>query len=263
MNGAVSWQQVGAAQVLVAAAALVSRWQSLDLEKEMGIASLRAFVQLVAIGYALEFIFATNNAFFVVSLISLMVTVAGFTSGKRATGVPGAIGLALAAIGGGTLATLGSLVALRIFPFSAHTLIPIAGMVIGNAMNVNSLVAARVRDELQGWRPQIEAALSLGAPWPVAVRPYLKRALKAGMIPIIDSTRTVGLIQLPGAMTGMILAGASPLAAVQLQMVVMYMLVGAAAITGLAAAWLCSRAFFSDQHQLLLPERLQTAQGKL
>jgi putative ABC transport system permease protein len=76
-------------------------------------------------------------------------------------------------------------------------------------------------------------------------------ALQSGMMPIIDSTKTVGLIQLPGAMTGMILAGALPLEAVQLQMIVMYMLIGAAAFTGLGAAFFSYRQFFNKTHQLV------------
>ncbi len=74
------------------------------------------------------------------------------------------------------------------------------------------------------------------------------------MIPILDSTKTVGLIQLPGAMTGMILAGAAPLEANQLQMIVMVMLIGAAAFTDLGAAFFSYRQFFTRSHQLVLPE---------
>jgi len=70
------------------------------------------------------------------------------------------------------------------------------------------------------------------------------------MIPHIDTTKTTGLIKLPGAMTGMILAGASPLEAVQLQLIVMYMLVGAVTFTGLIAAYLTYRAYFTGAHQL-------------
>ena len=68
---------------------------------------------------------------------------------------------------------------------------------------------------------------------------------------MIARTKTVGLIQLPGAMTGMILAGASPLEAVQLQIIVMYMLIGAVAFSGLAAGWLSYRQFFNANHQLV------------
>ena len=139
------------------------------------------------------------------------------------------------------------------FEFKAQQIIPIAGMVIGNSMNVCSLVMARVRDEINGRSPQIEAALALGATGRQAAQPYLRTSLRAGMTPIVDSTKTVGLIQLPGAMTGMILAGAAPLEAVQLQIIVMYMLIGAAAFTGLAATWLTYRQFFTANQQLVLP----------
>ncbi len=109
----------------------------------------------------------------------------------------------------------------------------------------------RVQEEVDGRRLEIETALALGATRRQAADPYLKLALSAGMLPIIDSTKTVGLIQLPGAMTGMILAGAPPLEAVQLQMIVMFMLIGAAALTGLTAAFLTYRQLLNSQHQVI------------
>ena len=81
-----------------------------------------------------------------------------------------------------------------------------------------------------------------------------RRSLRSAMVPIVDTTKTVGLIKLPGAMTGMILAGASPMQAVQLQLIVMYMLVGASTFTGLIAAYLTYRQFFSPAYQLQLGE---------
>jgi putative ABC transport system permease protein len=162
--------------------------------------------------------------------------------------------VALLSISIGAALTLGLLVSLQVFSFTAQQIIPIAGMVIGNSMNVCSLVMRRIRDEVNGRQLEIETALALGATQRQAADPYLKTALHSGMVPIVDSTKTVGLIQLPGAMTGMILAGASPLEAVQLQMIVMYMLIGAAAFTGLAATFLTYRQFFTRSHQLVLPE---------
>ena len=242
-----------AALALVLLAALISRWQKLDLEKDILIASVRAFVQLIAIGYALTFIFAIESPLAILSLLAVMTLIAGYTSGKRGQGVPHASRVALLSIAFGAALTLGLLVSLGVFEFEAQQIIPIAGMVIGNSMNVCSLVMGRVRDEINGRAPQIEAALALGATGRRAARPYLRTSLHAGMTPIIDSTKTVGLIQLPGAMTGMILAGATPLEAVQLQIIVMYMLIGAASFTGLAAVWLTYNQFFTPNQQLLLP----------
>jgi putative ABC transport system permease protein len=239
---------------LVVLAALISRWQTLDLEKQMVVAVVRAFVQLTLIGYALNVIFAVDNLWVVLLIIVVMTLIAGHTSGQRSTGVPNARPVALLSITAGAALTLGLLVGLRVFTPSAQEIIPIAGMVVGNSMNVCSLVMRRIRDEVNGRRLEIETALALGATRRQAAGPYLKVALHSGMVPIVDSTKTVGLIQLPGAMTGMILAGASPLEAVQLQMIVMYMLIGAAAFTGLGAAFLSYRQFFTEAHQLVLPE---------
>ena len=241
-----------AALALVVLAALISRWQSLDLEKQMLTAVGRAFIQLTLIGYALNVLFAIDNLWAVAAMISIMTLIAGHTSGNRSAGIPQSRLVALVSITIGAALTLGLLLGLRIFTPTAQEIIPIAGMVIGNAMNVCSLVMQRVRDEVNGRRLEIETTLALGATRRQAADPFLKTALQSGMMPIIDSTKTVGLIQLPGAMTGMILAGASPLEAVQLQMIVMYMLIGAAAFTGLTAAILAYRQFFTPEHQLII-----------
>jgi putative ABC transport system permease protein len=242
-----------AALALVLLAAAISRWQRLDLEKDILTASVRAFVQLIAIGYALTLIFEIDSPLAILSLLTVMTLIAGYTSGKRGVGVPNSGRVALMSIGFGAALTLGLLVGLGVFEFTAQQIIPIAGMVIGNSMNVCSLVMGRVRDEVKGRSGEIEAALALGATGRKAAHPYLRIALHAGMTPIVDSTKTVGLIQLPGAMTGMILAGAAPLEAVQLQIIVMYMLIGAAAFTGLATVWLTHRQFFTPNQQLVFP----------
>lgn len=255
------WPRVGAALALVLGAALISRWQGVGLERPMLVATARAFIQLTAIGYALDLIFAAGQPRFILLIIGIMVTIAGFTAGRRGRGVPRARRVALSSIALGAALTLGLLVGLGIFRFTPQEAIPIAGMVVGNSMNVCSLVMGRLRDEIDARRNEIEAALALGATGRQAVAPHLRRALQSGMTPIVDNTKTVGLIQLPGAMTGMILAGASPLEAVQIQIIVMYMLIGAAGFTGLAAALLTYRQFLTGRHQLVLPYSAGTAPG--
>lgn len=243
--------RVAASLFLVVVAMAVSRWQKLDLEKSMLVAVVRAFIQLTAIGYALTFLFDIDSPALILLVLGIMTAIAGYTSGQRGEAVPHSTAVALAAIGLGASLTLGLLVTLNIFEFTAQQIIPIAGMVIGNSMNVCSLVMRRVAEEVDGRRLEIESALALGATRRQAADPYLKLALSAGMLPIIDSTKTVGLIQLPGAMTGMILAGAPPLEAVQLQMIVMFMLIGAAAMTGLTAAFLTYRQLLNETHQVV------------
>ena len=244
--------RISGALALVALAAGISRWQRLGLERNMLVAVTRAFVQLVAIGYALDLIFASDSLLAIGIIISVMVSIAGWTAGKRAHNIPHSVQIALISIAISTILTVGLLILLAVFEVKPRFIIPISGMVIGNSMTATALTMGRLRDDIRILRPRIETALSLGATSRQAVSEQLRVALMTGMTPIIDSTKTVGLISLPGAMTGMILAGASPLEAVQLQIVVMYMLIGAAAFSSLTATFLTYRQFFTPAHQLKL-----------
>lgn len=242
--------RIGLALALVVAAALISRWQRADLEKDLAVAAARSFVQLIAIGYLLELIFNQDNPLWTAALLSIMIVIAARTSGRRGRNTPSATWIALWSIGLGSILTLGVLVIFGVFEFTPQAIIPIGGMVIGNAMTVASQVMDRMALDLTEQRGLIESRLALGATSREASHQQFRRALRSAMIPHIDTTKTTGLIKLPGAMTGMILAGASPLEAVQLQIIVMYMLVGAVAFTGLIAAYLTYRAFFTRAHQL-------------
>ena len=238
------------ALVLVGIAALISYRQQVSLEKDMLTAVIRAFVQLIAIGYILEFIFAAEGPLWILLVVAVMVGIAGYTAGQRGRGVPRSMAIATAAVGCGAFCTVGVLLILQVFPYQPRYIIPIAGMIVGNSMVVCGLVMARLRDDIRQQKAQVEAALALGATQRQAMSGQLKRAMAAAMTPIVDSTKTVGLISLPGAMTGMILAGAPVLEAVQVQIIVMYMLIGAASISGLTAAFLTYRQFFTKAHQL-------------
>lgn len=238
--------------VLVGLAVGISYWQRIGLEKDMLVAVVRAFVQLIAIGYALTFIFNQEGLFFILLVVAVMVGIAGYTAGQRGQHVPRSKIVATISVSAGAMVTLGLLIVLDVFPFEPRFIIPIAGMIVGNSMTVTGLVMSRLRDDLKLQKAQIEAALALGATRRQAANRQMRRALTTGMTPMVDNTKTVGLISLPGAMTGMILAGASPLEAVQLQIIVMYMLMGAAAFSGLTATFLTYRQFFTPAHQLVV-----------
>ncbi len=236
--------------ILIAAA--VSRWQDSDLEKDLFIATFRSFIQLIAIGYVLELVFEIDTPVFTVGILLIMTLTAGRTTARRAKGTPHAQTISLLAIGAGTAMTLALLVALGVFAFVPKDIIPIGGMILGTSMTTATLVITRLSSDFHDQRDLIESKLALGATGRQASLTQFQRTIKSALTPIIDTTKTVGLIKLPGAMTGMILAGASPLEAVQLQIIVMYMLVGAATFTGLIAAWLTYRQFFTPMHQLVL-----------
>ena len=182
--------------------------------------------------------FEIDVPLFTVAILLVMITIAGRTSGKRAVKTPNGVMIAWLAIGIGSALTIALLVVLGVFDFVPHNIIPIGGMIVGTSMTTATLVITRLSSDFYDQRDLIESKLALGATSRQASLTQFQRTITSAMAPIIDTTKTVGLIKLPGAMTGMILAGASPLEAVQLQIIVMYMLVGAATFTGLIAAWL-------------------------
>jgi putative ABC transport system permease protein len=229
--------QVAASLALVALAAAISFWQKADLERDIGVATARSIVQLTLVGYAIKLIFEADTIWLVLALLSVMVVFGAITARHRAAKVPGSfrpllIALALA---GGT--TLGLVVAL-------------GGMVIGNAMTASAVALNRLGDEMGDARARIEATLALGATAREAAAPTVRRSLRSGMITLVDSTKTTGLIFFPGTMVGMLLAGASPTDAVRLQLILLYTLLGSVSISALTATLLAYRHFFTPAAQL-------------
>jgi putative ABC transport system permease protein len=250
LSGAIGYPDVALAVALVAVGALVSRFRGIGLEGDIVVATARSFVQLLAIGYVLAFVFDGHGGLSAV-LLGVMVATASITAGSRARQVPRSRILAAVALGVATLGTLGVLVGLGIVPLRARTIVPLGSMVLSNAMVSASLVMTSLRDDLAGSRREVEARLSLGHTSHRASLPWHRQALRRGMLPIVDSTKVVGLVALPGAMTGMILAGAEPLEAIRLQLVVMYMLLGGNAFAALVAGELTVRCLFTPDHQLI------------
>jgi putative ABC transport system permease protein len=246
----VSLGEVAGALVLVAIAVVVSLWQRADLEKDIAISVARSFVQLTAIGYVIKVIFDQDSLLFVIALIAVMVVFGAITASHRARRVPGAFWPLLVALAVAGASTLLLVVALGIFEPKARFLVPVGGMVVGNAMTAAAVSLNRLGDEVQASLAQIEATLALGATATQAMLPIIRRSLRSGMIPLIDSTKTTGLIFFPGTMVGMLLAGAEPIDAVRLQLVLLYTLLGSVAIAALLSIALAYRNFFTPAHQL-------------
>lgn len=237
------------ALILVAFALWLSRRQKLGVEREIGIAVVRAVLQMLVVAAIIGFVFeqlAWSGVFLLV-----MLGVATWTSGGRMKGLPNRFqiaGIAIAVAAGVALVVLFGTGA---FPVEPRYLIPIGGMLIGNSMNTVSLAAARMRDEVQSKRMEIEARLSLGVTGRYALRPYVRRAALNALVPMIDATKNVGLVTLPGAFVGMILGGASPREAAQVQLVVMFMLLGAVSISAGALMWLLTRHLVDRRERLV------------
>ena len=246
----VSAGQVAATLALLALAAAISFWQKADLERDIGIAALRSFIQLTAIGYVIKLIFEADTIWLVFALLAVMVTFGALTARSRAKKVPDAFWPLLIALATAGATTLGLVVALGVFEPTARYLVPVGGMVIGNAMTASAVALNRLGDEMTDSRGKIEATLALGATGQEAAAPFVRRALRSGMITLVDSTKTTGLIFFPGTMVGMLLAGANPTDAVRLQLILLYALLGSVAIAGLVATTLAYRNFFTSAQQL-------------
>lgn len=238
---------------LILSAIMISKHTEIGLEKELIISSVRAFIQLMAVGYLIKIIFDLEELLFVLLMIFAMILIASRNSSKRGKGIPNAFWIISLAITIGSLFTLGSLVLFKAIEPEPRYLIPIAGMIIGNAMNASSLTANRLLSEMKTRRLEIESSLSLGATSRQAIDLSLKETIKAAMIPTIDSMKMVGIIHLPGMMSGIIIAGATPLLAVKYQLVVIYMLSSAVSITSMIVGLLSYRQFFTQHHQFILP----------
>ena len=255
---AVTLTDVAAALALVGVAIGISVWQRLTVEGDMAMAAARSFVQLTAVGYVIKLIFNSGNLGFTFLLIGVMALVGALTARRRAKAVPGAFVPLLIALVLAGVTTLALVVALGVFSAKARYLVPVGGMVIGNAMTAAAVALNRLGDEVASSAREIEATLALGATSAQAMRPILRRSLRSGLIPLIDQTKTTGLVTFPGIMVGSLLAGAAPVEAVRLQLVILYILLGAVSIAALTSMTLAYRNFFTDAHQLR-EEALETS----
>jgi putative ABC transport system permease protein len=246
-----SWGGVAASLLLVALAAAVAYRQRLHLTRELVIAAIRAGVQLIAVGAVLLVVFSHGGLFGAFAWVALMVVIAGQVAGRRGRGLHRARWTATAGVGVGSAVTLAVLVVFGVISTESRVVVPVGGMIVSGAMQAAGLTLRRLREDAETARPAIEARLCLGLPARQAFLPNLRSALRTALLPAIDSTKVVGLISLPGAMTGLILAGVDPLTAIRYQIVVMYMLLSATALAALTTAWLAERNLFDHAHRLV------------
>ena len=245
--------QLAGALALIGVAIAVSIWWKADLERDIAVAVVRSFIQLSAVGYVITFIFNQNEAVLVVALLAGMVLFGTLTARHRARKVPHSFWPLLGALAMAAVATVGIVIGLGVFPATPRFMVPVGGMVIGNSMTAAAVALNRLGDEVEAGARQIEATLALGATSAQAAAPIVRRSLRSGMIALVDSTKTTGVVFFPGTMVGSLLAGASPTAAVRLQLILLWVLLGAVALAGLIATTLAYRNFFTVAHQLREP----------
>ncbi len=245
-----SWAGVAASLLLVAACVAVVVRERLGLGREVTVAAVRAGVQLVAVGALLHWLFVNAGLAGSLGWVAAMVLVAGGVSARRGAGLPHVRIVSTVAVAVAVAVTLGLLVAAGVITTEPRVLVPVGGMIVSGALQATSLTLLRIREAVRDARAQVEARLVLGLSAGEAFAPHLRAALRNALAPTVDTTKVVGLISLPGAMTGLILAGVSPVSAIRYQIVVMYMLLGAWAAAALVASRLARLVLFDGAQRL-------------
>ncbi len=244
------WIGVAASVSLVLLAVAVSARARLGLSRDLLWAAARAFVQLLAVGFLLTVLFERGGLAGALAWVAVMVVIAGFVAAGRTKQLPDGRRIAWSAVALGAASTLGVLLLFGVVQAEPSVVVPVGGMVVSGALTATNLTMRRMAEIAEQSRADIEARLALGLTGRDAMAPHLRRAVRTALLPAIDTTKVVGLIALPGAMTGLILAGVEPLVAIRYQIVVMYMLLAAAAVSGMLAANLAQRALFDDADRL-------------
>lgn len=239
------------ASSLVLVTILFSYWQKLNLEKETIVATIRAVIQLVAVGYVLKYIFNMKDVLFTCLLVLFMIVNAAYNASKRAKGIKNAFWISFISIAVGSIVTLAVLIFSGAIKFEAYQVVPVSGMVISNSMVAIGLCYKQLLNNFKDRRAEVETKLSLGADIFVSSVDLVRDAVKTGMLPTIDSAKTLGIVTLPGMMTGLILAGVSPIQAIKYQLMVTFMLMSTTSIASFIACYLSYSNFFNDRKQLI------------
>jgi putative ABC transport system permease protein len=242
---------VVAGLALTCVGVVAARLGKLRLEQELLVAVGRAGLQLGFVAIIIRLIFGELG--FAGLFVTVMTAVAAWTAHRRLAGVPGALRIAASAVVVSAGVSLGLLFATGAYRLEPRFLIPLAGILVGGAMVATSLAGARLRDELVHSSGEVEARLALGVDVREALSDYARRAATSALLPAIDQTKSVGLITLPGTFVGMILGGASPTQAAQVQLTVLFSLLGCQTIAALTTVYLVGRAFVGEGDRLIVP----------
>ncbi|MFM9413457.1 ABC transporter permease [Peptococcus simiae] len=250
------WQGLAAYAFILLVLAL-ARYAGIRRGKMIVLASMRMTLQLVLVGYVLIYVFDNPAPIITLLILGVMEVFAIFNIYKR-TGIRQAPrlqkSLAIAMVSGTGLCMLYFLVAvLAADPwYNPQYVVPLGGMIVGNSMTALALCANRLLADLQAQRAMVEGALMLGARPKKALAPLLRAAFDASLLPTINSMVGMGIVFLPGLMTGQILSGVSPLVAISYQIIMMLSILASVALSVFIFLQLSVRAFFNENAQLSL-----------
>jgi putative ABC transport system permease protein len=237
--------------VLLVLVIILSVIKKIGIGKDFAYGILKGGVQLFAIALFLTFLFGYELWYLLIWILLVsMVLIGGYTSAKRASEMPRAYEVTTPAILMGSASSLIVLAVTRAMPMEPQFIVPLSGMAFGNSMAICSLTLERLMREVRLGRLRIETSLSLGANSQQAMEEYGKLSVRASLIPTIDRLKTLGIIFIPGAMSGLLIAGTDPILAAEYQIIVFLMIVGGGLITSLAVYYFSRKKIFNDVEQL-------------
>ncbi|HEY4600622.1 MAG TPA: iron export ABC transporter permease subunit FetB [Cerasibacillus sp.] len=236
---------------------LLSKYFKLGLEKDTIIATIRSIIQLFIVGYLLQFVFDSERYIYIALMIMIMIGAATQNARKKGKMIKGITWKLVTTFALIEFITQFILIGFKITPPTAQYMIPLSGMVIGNSMVLAILFLNRFTGEIKSQQDETELILSLGGTPKQAVQNQLIHSIRASTIPTIESQKTIGLVQLPGMMSGQIIAGADPLQAVFFQLLVLFLLLTTAVFTSILLGFLSYPTLFNERMQFLDEELKQ------
>lgn len=239
-SGTVGWAGLAASLLFVAIAVGLTGQQHLRLARPITVSVARSLAQMAVVGLALVPIVDPDTPLaWSWAWVAGIVVFASVTVRRRVPAIPGLLSVSLVANVAVAVVGLSIIFGFGIFELDGRALVPVGGMVIGNSMKAGVVAATQVAAATVDHRREIEAGLALGRSVPVASRRFVRAALRTAISPQVEQTAALGVVFLPGAMTGLILAGVDPLDAVRAQLALMYVILAgvviSSVVTGLGA----------------------------
>jgi len=262
MSGTIDIQitQLVFAYIFVIVLLFIVKQKEIGHKGEILLASVRMTIQLVAVGFILDYVFANQNPIYSLLILFIMEI---FAIGNIYGRVNGKISKKLKIIIAGSM-FLGTSISIFFFViavvgldpwFRTDYFIPLSGMLIGNSMTGISLGVNHLINGIRDNKDLIENYLMLGAEPEVAVRKISNRAFYNAVLPTINSMMGMGIVFLPGMMTGQILAGASPIIAIKYQIAIMMGILGSVTLTVFFMINKGSKTFFNSRKQLKIKSK--------
>ncbi|HDA6710826.1 TPA: iron export ABC transporter permease subunit FetB [Staphylococcus aureus] len=243
---------LGLTALLLVIPIIISYKEGLHIIKDLIVATLRAVVQLIILGFLLHYIFKINDKWLLVLCVFVIIVNASWNTISRSSPVMHHVFLiSFVAIFVGTALPLVGTIATGAIQFTANEVIPIGGMLANNGLIAINLAYQNLDRAFVQDGTNIESKLSLAATTKLASKGAIRESIRLAIVPTIDSVKTYGLVSIPGMMTGLIIGGVPPLQAIRFQLLVVFIHTTATIMSALIATYLSYGQFFNARHQLV------------